>query len=113
MCFCFWLLSLPCPGYWKLSYLLFMQRLFSRFYFKASQLQVFKTTSPKNRIPDDQLIFGKSFTDHMLTVEWASSSGWSNPVIKPLQNLSLSPAASVFHYATEVSLLQKNLLFIF
>ncbi len=81
-----------------------MHRTFAGFYFKASQLQVIKTISPKIRLPEEQLVFGKSFTDHMLSVEWKSNTGWSSPVIRPFENLSLSPASSVLHYATEVSL---------
>lgn len=76
--------------------------IFRRNFFKASQLQINKTASPKPHLPEDRLIFGKSFTDHMLTVKWNQSSGWSHPQIAPFQKLSLSPATSVFHYATEV-----------
>jgi branched-chain amino acid aminotransferase len=79
-----------------------MHRIFSRLYFKASQLQIIKSAAPKIRLPDEKLVFGRSFTDHMLTVKWSSASGWARPTIKPLENLSLSPASSVLHYATEV-----------
>lgn len=46
--------------------------------------------------------FGKTFTDHMLSVEWNKKTGWGSPVIQPLQNISLHPATTVFHYATEL-----------
>lgn len=39
----------------------------------------------------------------MLTVEWSSTSGWEKPHIKPFENLPIHPAASVLHYAVEVS----------
>lgn len=36
--------------------------------------------------------------DHMLAVEWNSTTGWAPPAVKPYQNLSLDPATCVFHY---------------
>jgi len=64
-----------------------------------SRLSVQKTTTPKNLIPNEELVFGRSFTDHMLSVEWTASEGWLDPRITPYQNLSLDPATSVLHYA--------------
>ncbi|KAJ5571088.1 hypothetical protein N7535_004748 [Penicillium sp. DV-2018c] len=40
-------------------------------------------------------------TDHMVTVRWTDVKGWETPEIKPYQNLSIPPTASVLHYATE------------
>lgn len=40
-------------------------------------------------------------TDHMVTARWTAAEGWETPEIKPYQNLSISPAASCLHYATE------------
>ncbi|KAJ5133420.1 hypothetical protein N7448_001552 [Penicillium atrosanguineum] len=40
-------------------------------------------------------------TDHMVTVRWTVNSGWETPEVKPYQNLSIPPTASVLHYATE------------
>nr|XP_056702282.1 branched-chain-amino-acid aminotransferase, cytosolic isoform X1 [Euleptes europaea] len=37
----------------------------------------------------------------MLFIEWSSDSGWKKPHIKPLENLSVHPAISAFHYAVE------------
>jgi hypothetical protein len=50
------------------------------------------------------LIFGKTFTDYMLTVEWDKLTGWNRPKIAPLQPLPIHPAAKVLHYAIEVCL---------
>ena len=54
--------------------------------------------------PSDEtdLKFGHLFTDHMLTINWRQSDGWSSPRIQPFQNLSLHPACKVFHYAQEL-----------
>ncbi|KAJ5232885.1 hypothetical protein N7468_005841 [Penicillium chermesinum] len=40
-------------------------------------------------------------TDHMVTVRWTVGNGWETPEVKPYQNLSIAPTASVLHYATE------------
>lgn len=47
-------------------------------------------------------MFGKHFSDHMLTITWSESSGWDAPQIKPFQNLSLHPASSALHYSIEL-----------
>jgi len=48
------------------------------------------------------LVFGKHFTDHMLTIEWSAAEGWATPRITPLQPLQIHPAAKVLHYALEL-----------
>ena len=48
---------------------------------------------------NDDLLFGKHYTDHMLEVDWTEASGWQTPVIRPLEPLKVHPAAKVFHYA--------------
>eukprot|EP00596_Hydrurales_sp_CCMP1899_P010457 CAMPEP_0119049858 /NCGR_PEP_ID=MMETSP1177-20130426/66797_1 /TAXON_ID=2985 /ORGANISM="Ochromonas sp, Strain CCMP1899" /LENGTH=323 /DNA_ID=CAMNT_0007027585 /DNA_START=224 /DNA_END=1191 /DNA_ORIENTATION=+ len=55
----------------------------------------------KEKLPDEKLEFGKTFTDHMLTIDWDKESGWHNPEILPYGNLSLSPACSALHYGIE------------
>uniref|UniRef100_A0A5G2R8W8 Branched-chain-amino-acid aminotransferase n=1 Tax=Sus scrofa TaxID=9823 RepID=A0A5G2R8W8_PIG len=70
--------------------------------FKAKDLIITPATVLKEKPDPDTLVFGTVFTDHMLTVEWSSESGWEKPHIKPLQNLSLHPGSSAFHYAVEL-----------
>ena len=63
-----------------------------------------------NSPPKQELVFGKTFTDHMLTMEWnrrgnsgsgnSGSGGWSDPQIVPYGDLHISPAASCLHYGT-------------
>ena len=38
----------------------------------------------------------------MLTIQWSLDGGWQDPEIRPYGDISLSPAAKVFHYAVEV-----------
>ncbi len=46
--------------------------------------------------------FGTNFSDHMVTLDWSEDAGWHNPVVGPLQPLTLHPAAAVLHYAQEI-----------
>lgn len=39
----------------------------------------------------------------MLEVPWNSQKGWMKPVISPIHDLQIHPAAKVLHYAIEVS----------
>ncbi len=59
------------------------------------------TDNPKSLTPDNELGFGKIFTDHMFIMDYTEGKGWHDARIIPYQNISLSPAAMVFHYAQE------------
>lgn len=67
----------------------------------ASSLTTERTSNPREKSEKTQLVFGHTFTDHMLACEWAASEGWASPKITPYQNLSLDPATCVFHYGFE------------
>jgi branched-chain amino acid aminotransferase len=49
-----------------------------------------------------KLPFGRHFTDHMFTMEFAPAKGWHRPRIMPYGPLALEPSANVFHYSQEV-----------
>ena len=71
--------------------------------FKASQLQKTLTLTPKQLVANRDLVFGKTFTDHMLTVDFdQAKNGWQQPEIAPYSKLQLDPSAVVFHYGMEV-----------
>ncbi|XP_075066864.1 branched-chain-amino-acid aminotransferase, cytosolic isoform X2 [Mixophyes fleayi] len=70
--------------------------------FKASDLTIELTTSPKEKPDSKNLVFGKWFTDHMFMVEWSVDKGWQKPAIKPFQNISMHPASSCLHYAIQL-----------
>lgn len=54
-------------------------------------------------LPDaGKLGFGTVFTDHMFLMDYTPGEGWHDARIVPFGPLSLSPAASVLHYGTEV-----------
>jgi len=65
---------------------------------KANEIPVHETTQPKARPRDEELGFGKVFTDHMLTVDWTPARGWHDAKIVPYGPLSMDPAAAVLHY---------------
>ena len=50
----------------------------------------------------DKLGFGTVFTDHMFLMDYTDCDGWHDARIVPFGPISISPAASVLHYGTEV-----------
>lgn len=61
-----------------------------------------QTTSKKEKPPEDQLGFGKYYTDHMFIMNYTEGKGWHDPRIVPYQPISLDPAAKVFHYGQTI-----------
>ena len=64
-------------------------------------IKVTKTTTPKAK-PTGKLGFGRIFTDHMFLMNYTRGKGWHDPRIEPYHDLTLSPAAMVFHYGQEM-----------
>ena len=61
-----------------------------------------ENSNEQNKIPEE-LIFGKIFTTHVLEMDYDSAKGgWQDAVIKKHSNISLSPAALVFHYGQAI-----------
>jgi len=65
----------------------------------ASKLKITKNENLKTPPPSDQLTFGTTFTDHMLTIKWSSLSGWAEPQIVPFGDLPMHPGSMALHYA--------------
>lgn len=66
-------------------------------------IQIVKTTAPKAKpIPGQKLGFGKIFTDHMFIMNYTDGQGWHDARVVPFANISLSPAAMVYHYGQEM-----------
>ena len=60
--------------------------------------------TPQSKIKDvsfDNLVFGKTFTDHMFLCRYRDGK-WHTPEIKPYEPLTLDPSASVLHYGQAV-----------
>lgn len=59
------------------------------------------STSKIDQVDFNNLVFGANFTDHMFTCDFINGK-WENPQISPYGNISLSPAAKVFHYGQAI-----------
>ncbi|KAL0950902.1 hypothetical protein HGRIS_007661 [Hohenbuehelia grisea] len=66
---------------------------------QPGRLVVTKNEHPTPPPPSSTLVFGHTFTDHMLTIPWDTTNGWGEPHIKPYGPLQLEPSSSVLHYA--------------
>lgn len=65
-------------------------------------IRIEPVTQRKGKPDWDKLGFGNYFTDHMFIMNYSEGKGWYDPRIIPFADLSLSPAAMVFHYAQEM-----------
>ncbi|MDR1932397.1 MAG: branched-chain amino acid aminotransferase [Spirochaetales bacterium] len=67
------------------------------------QLGFMKRESLKEKPADEsKLGFGRIFTDYMVMMKRDKKRGWYYAAIEPFEDLRLSPAALVLHYAQEV-----------
>lgn len=66
------------------------------------QITVQKTATPKAKPDQNDLSFGKYFTDHMLVVDYTAGKGWHDARIVPYAPLQLDPAAMVLHYGQAI-----------
>ena len=66
-------------------------------------IKITKTTNPQPKPAKGQKLgFGKIFTDHMFVMNYTEGKGWHDPRVEPFHNISLSPAAMVYHYGQEM-----------
>ena len=65
----------------------------------ASRLVIHKSDSLRQCPPVKDIVFGRTFTDHMLKIPWTAARGWGEPSIEPYGPLSLEPSSVVLHYA--------------
>ncbi|KAM0244031.1 hypothetical protein ACHAP5_006695 [Fusarium lateritium] len=69
----------------------------------ASKL-IFTKTKSLNPMPEpgsSELWAQNACCDHMVIARWALGKGWEAPELKPYGDISISPAASCLHYATQ------------
>ena len=61
-------------------------------------------TTPSERIAQvlENPGFGKTFTDHMVVIDWSGEGGWTGARVQPYGPFHLDPAAAVLHYAQEI-----------
>lgn len=68
----------------------------------STKIKIVKVANLKNKPEDDELGFGKYFTDHMFVMDYSIEAGWNSPRITPYEPLALDPAAVIFHYGQTV-----------
>ena len=72
----------------------------------ALTFSVTPTTAPTSKADRDAILanpgFGRSFTDHMVAIDWTRDEGWHNARVTPYTPITLDPAASVFHYGQAI-----------
>lgn len=66
------------------------------------EIKIEKTLTPAQKPDSSKLGFGRYFTDHMFIMDYSPAQGWHDARIVPFANLSLHPAATVFHYGAEI-----------
>jgi branched-chain amino acid aminotransferase len=69
----------------------------------ASTLKFSRTSVPRPVLEegDPRIDLISECTDHMITAVWHAATGWDAPELRPYGAFSISPLASVLHYATE------------
>lgn len=66
------------------------------------KIEIQKTTQKKQKPDENNLGFGKYFTDHMFIMDYENGKGWHSPRIIPYGDLPYSPACMTFHYGQSV-----------
>ena len=71
---------------------------------KKLEVSLCKATVDQLKLKPDQdnLGFGRFFTDHMFKMRWNRQQGWFDACIQPYQPFELEPAAMVFHYGQAI-----------
>ena len=67
----------------------------------ASALSITRSSTLKELSPLPKLVFGQTFTDHMLTIDWSETKGWNTPKIRPYAKLAIDPSSVCLHYGIQ------------
>ena len=65
-------------------------------------IKIVKTQNPKTMPPENELGFGKFFSDHMFVMDWEDGKGWHDARIIPFGYITIHPASTVLHYGSEI-----------
>jgi len=68
----------------------------------AQEIIIERSAQLKQKPDENKLGFGQYYTDHMFILEYTEGKGWHSGRVVPYQNISLDPAAKVFHYGQTV-----------
>lgn len=69
---------------------------------KDLDISLEKAVSMKDMPAEENLGFGRYFTDHMFLMEWNRDRGWNNAKISPYTSFSMDPASTVLHYGQAI-----------
>jgi len=50
----------------------------------------------------EELVFGRLYTDHMLSIDWTKDGGWDAPKIMPYGPIKMETSATALHYGISV-----------
>lgn len=70
------------------------------------QFSVTKSSNPKSESERNQILenpgFGRSFTDHMVLIEFDSEKGWHDAKVLPYGEIKIDPANMTLHYGQAI-----------
>ncbi|WP_313892669.1 branched-chain amino acid aminotransferase [Psychrobacillus sp.] len=66
------------------------------------KIQITKSENKKEKVESSQLVFGRTFTDHMFIADYTEGQGWHDHRIVPYQPITLDPSATILHYGQTV-----------
>lgn len=66
------------------------------------KISITKSNNLKPLVPENELGFGKVFSDHMFIMDYNKKDGWHNARIVPFAPIPLHPASTVLHYGAEI-----------
>lgn len=69
---------------------------------KDLDISLEKAPSLKGMPANENLGFGKYFTDHMFQMQWNREQGWHDARISPYAPFSMDPASTVLHYGQAI-----------
>lgn len=68
----------------------------------VEEIRIERTKTGKPKPDQEQLGYGKYFTDHMFLMDYTEEGGWHAPRIVPYEPLAMDPATMVFHYGQAI-----------
>ena len=71
--------------------------MFGTFYAKDIEITKRTVKKVKPNQPKD-FVFGRTYTDHMLTIDWSKDKGWQKPQIVPYGPMTIPITATSLHY---------------
>ena len=92
----------PCVCYHYVYKLLMRAGSAQRKKESVMEIRIEKTKNPGKMPPENQLGFGKVFSDHMFIMDYEEGRGWYDARIVPFARISLHPASTVLHYGAEI-----------